>query len=113
MHKGKITMLGRIMAGSKAVIAHNENGHAIYAEYSPPDIHLNNIVSDYCERSVFDVTEGQIIPIDGKTLRRSYDRSSGKAAVHMTSAWASENGIKGKRLRAGWDDDYLLKVLNL
>ena len=28
MHKGKITMLGRIMAGSQAVIAHNEVGHA-------------------------------------------------------------------------------------
>ncbi|MCP3904981.1 MAG: ISAs1 family transposase, partial [Planctomycetes bacterium] len=44
-------------------------------------------------QSVFEVTKGQIIPIDGKTLRRSYDRSSGKAAVHMISAWASENGI--------------------
>jgi predicted transposase YbfD/YdcC len=44
-------------------------------------------------QSVFEVTEGQIIPIDGKTLRRSYDRSSGKAPVHMISAWASENGI--------------------
>jgi hypothetical protein len=27
-------------------------------------------------------TGGQIIPIDGKTLRRSYDRSSNKAAIH-------------------------------
>ncbi len=30
MHKGKITMLGRIMAGSQAVIAHNEVGQALF-----------------------------------------------------------------------------------
>jgi predicted transposase YbfD/YdcC len=38
-------------------------------------------------------TEGQIISIDGKTLRRSYDRSREKAAIHMVSAWASENHL--------------------
>ena len=32
MHKGKITMRGRIMAGSQAVIAHNEAGHAVFVE---------------------------------------------------------------------------------
>jgi len=30
MHKGKITMLGRIMAGSQAVIAHDEAGQAVF-----------------------------------------------------------------------------------
>lgn len=35
----------------------------------------------------------QVIAIDGKTLRRSYDNASGKAAIHMVSAWAQENGI--------------------
>ena len=30
MHKGKITMLGRIMAGSQAIIAHNEGGQALF-----------------------------------------------------------------------------------
>ena len=44
-------------------------------------------------QSVFDVTEGEIISIDGKTLRRSYDKKSGKRALHMVSAWASENNI--------------------
>jgi len=29
MHKGKITMRGRIMAGSQAVISHDENGQAV------------------------------------------------------------------------------------
>ena len=31
------------------------------------------------------------IAIDGKTLRRSYDKKSGKAAIHMVSAWSSMN----------------------
>jgi len=43
--------------------------------------------------SVFQVTGGQVIAIDGKTLRGSYDRSSNKAAIHMVNAWATENGI--------------------
>ncbi len=38
MHKGKITMLGRIMPGSNAVISHNEAGEALFVEYFPPDI---------------------------------------------------------------------------
>jgi hypothetical protein len=50
MHKGKITMLGRIMAGSQAVIAHNEAGHGLFVEYHPPDIHLSHIIVDYCQK---------------------------------------------------------------
>jgi predicted transposase YbfD/YdcC len=30
------------------------------------------------------------IAIDGKTLRRSFDRACGKAALHLVSAWATE-----------------------
>lgn len=33
-------------------------------------------------------TTGQVIAIDGKTVRRSHDRGAGKAALHMVSAWA-------------------------
>lgn len=39
------------------------------------------------------VSDGQIIAIDGKTLRRSYDAASGKSAIHMVSAWATANHI--------------------
>ncbi len=38
-------------------------------------------------------TSGQVISIDGKTLRRSYDPSDNKAALHMISAWASANRL--------------------
>ncbi|MBC7872147.1 MAG: ISAs1 family transposase [Chitinophagaceae bacterium] len=42
---------------------------------------------------VFTVTQGQVIAIDGKTVRRSHDRTIGRDAIHMVSAWASANGI--------------------
>jgi predicted transposase YbfD/YdcC len=44
-------------------------------------------------QAVFQVTDGQIIAIDGKTLRRSHDRCAGKAAIHMVSAWAAANKL--------------------
>jgi predicted transposase YbfD/YdcC len=43
--------------------------------------------------ALHEVTQGQVVPIDGKTLRRSFDRASGKSAIHMVSAWASANHV--------------------
>jgi predicted transposase YbfD/YdcC len=43
--------------------------------------------------ALHEISDGQIIAIDGKTLRRSYDRASSKSAIHMVSAWASANHI--------------------
>jgi hypothetical protein len=42
---------------------------------------------------VFQVTDGQVVAIDGKTVRRSHDRTIGKDAIHMVNAWAHHNGI--------------------
>lgn len=39
------------------------------------------------------VTEGEVIAIDGKQLRRSFDTQNGKAAITMVSAWASSNQL--------------------
>jgi hypothetical protein len=52
MHKGKITMLGRIMAGSQAIIAHNAVGQALFVEYHPPDRHLSQVIVAYCQQVV-------------------------------------------------------------
>ena len=43
--------------------------------------------------SLHEISDGELVAIDGKTLRRSYDRASSKAAIHMVSAWATENHI--------------------
>ena len=42
---------------------------------------------------VFQVTKGQVVALDGKTLRGSHDKAIGKDAIHLVSAWASENGL--------------------
>lgn len=36
---------------------------------------------------------GEIVAIDGKTLRSSHDKYRGKSAIHMVSAWGRENGL--------------------
>lgn len=63
MHKGKITMLGRIMAGSQAVIAHDEAGQAVFVVYYPPDIHLSQVILAYCEQ-VAKATGSAVFVID-------------------------------------------------
>lgn len=43
--------------------------------------------------SIRKLTKGEIIAVDGKTLRHSFDTKSSKKAIHMISAWASINNI--------------------
>ncbi|WP_207787991.1 ISAs1 family transposase, partial [Candidatus Thiosymbion oneisti] len=44
-------------------------------------------------RSVAKLSAGEVVAIDGKTLRRSYDRRHGCRAIHMVSAWADANRL--------------------
>jgi predicted transposase YbfD/YdcC len=43
--------------------------------------------------ALHEITHGQVVAIDGKTLRRSFDKASGKSAIHMVSAWATANHV--------------------
>jgi predicted transposase YbfD/YdcC len=43
-------------------------------------------------QAVFEVTEGQVIAIDGKTQRGSCDRQ-GQGGLHLVSAWATANRL--------------------
>jgi predicted transposase YbfD/YdcC len=44
-------------------------------------------------RAVTKATDGDVIAIDGKTLRRSFNTSDRKSAIHMVSAWSTANGV--------------------
>jgi predicted transposase YbfD/YdcC len=45
------------------------------------------------EATAWTGVERPILPIDGKTLRRSHDRNNGLGALHSVSIWASEYGL--------------------
>ncbi|MFT2536216.1 ISAs1 family transposase, partial [Escherichia coli] len=40
-----------------------------------------------------EITDGEIIAIDGKTIRGSFDKGKRKGAIHMVSAFSNENGV--------------------
>jgi len=44
-------------------------------------------------RELVTATQGQVIAIDGKTLRRSHDRTNGGGPLHLVSAWAETNRL--------------------
>ncbi len=43
--------------------------------------------------SITHLLPGEVISIDGKTLRRSHDKANGKQSIHMVSAWSTSNEI--------------------
>lgn len=87
--------LGRLMDTSRGTPSH-DRFNAVFRAIRPAEFEsclLNWITS------LHRITEGQVIAIDGKTLRRSYDKASSKAAIHMVSAWATQNHISlGQRV---------------
>lgn len=44
-------------------------------------------------QAVFNITDGQLISIDGKMLRGSYERGGKQGMIHMVSAWAHQNRL--------------------
>jgi predicted transposase YbfD/YdcC len=68
---------------------------------------------------VFRVTKGQVVALDGKTLRGSHKGGVGKEAIHLVNAWAVSSGIVlGQRKVDGKTNEIkaipeLLRVLNV
>ena len=44
-------------------------------------------------KSVATLTDGEVIAIDGKSLKNSYDKKTGNRAINMVSAWAATNKL--------------------
>lgn len=87
--KSKEKWLKQFLLLEKGIPSHDTFGdvfHAIDAE------EFQRSFMRWIER-VFTVTQGQVIAIDGKTMRRSHDKTIGRDAIHMVSAWANANGI--------------------
>ena len=44
-------------------------------------------------KKIAEISKGEVVAIDGKTLRGTYDINDPHAALHMVSAWASKNNL--------------------
>ena len=44
-------------------------------------------------RSITELSDGEVIALDGKTVRRSFDKKNNKGAIHLVNAWACQNGV--------------------
>jgi predicted transposase YbfD/YdcC len=81
--------LSKILDLSSGIPSH-DRFNAIFAALDPAEFEkclLGWITS------LHEISSGQIVAIDGKTLRGSFDKASGKSAIHMVSAWATANHI--------------------
>jgi len=64
-------------------------------------------------RAVAVLTAGEVVAIDGKTLRRSYDRSGGQAAIELVSAWAQRNRLTLGQVKVEADSNEITAVPQL
>lgn len=69
--------------------------------------------------TIAQLTEGEVIAIDGKSLRHSYDKGKNQGAIHMVSAWASQNSLVLGQVRVNEKSNeitaipQLLKILEI
>lgn len=87
--RAKIDWLKTFLALPNGVPAHDTFAR-LFARLEPE--HLQQCFVSWIS-AISQLTRGEIIAIDGKTVRGSYDTNNGKAAIHMLSAWASANRL--------------------
>jgi len=85
----KLDWLRRFMPLPNGIPSHDTFGE-VFARLDPTQFQTSFL---NWVRAVMEVTGGQVIAVDGKTLRRSHDHRLGKDAIHMVSAWASANRV--------------------
>jgi predicted transposase YbfD/YdcC len=81
--------LSKILDLSSGIPSH-DRFNAVFAALKPAEFE-KCLVSWIT--ALHELTAGQVVAIDGKTLRHSYDKATGKSAIHMVSAWATANHI--------------------
>jgi len=85
----KRTWFRKILDLKNGIPSH-DRFNAIFAMLSPAE--FERCLLSWIQ-ALHEVTGGQVIAIDGKTLRGSFDKASSKSAIHMISDWASANSI--------------------
>jgi predicted transposase YbfD/YdcC len=85
----KQTWLQTFLKLPNGIPSHDTFGR-VFAQIKPSE--FQRCFSNWV-RSVADLTNGEVIAIDGKTARRSHNRPLGKSSVELVSAWAQGNRL--------------------
>jgi predicted transposase YbfD/YdcC len=87
--KQKAVWLGQFLDLCNGIPSHDTFGR-LFAHLEPEQFRSCFLA---WVQAVFEVTQGQVIALDGKQLRRSHDKTLGKKAIHMVTAWATANHL--------------------
>ncbi len=87
--KTKIEWLKTFLKLPNGIPSHDTFGR-VFAALNPQEFE-----SSFVEwvQAINQLTQGQVIAVDGKQLRGSHDRGVGQNAIYMVSAWATENQL--------------------
>jgi predicted transposase YbfD/YdcC len=87
--KSKRSWLSQFLDLRNGIPSHDTFGR-VFARLNPEQFQV--CFSSWVQ-AVFAITSGQVIALDGKQLRHSYDKTLGKSAIYMVSAWATVNEL--------------------
>ena len=85
----KLKWFGKFLSLANGIPSHDTFGRTFAA--LNPEAFSTCFVSWI--QAVAEKTHGEVVAIDGKTLRRSFDRASSRSAIHMVSAWATKSHL--------------------
>lgn len=87
--ESRIEFLARFVDVSAGIPSHDTIGRVL-AKLNPD--HIERMFAAWMSE-VASATEEEVVAIDGKTLRRAFDKASGGGFIHMVSAWSTANGV--------------------
>lgn len=83
--KAKQKWLNKFLKLSNGIPSHDTFSR-VFARINPEEFQTSFI---NWIQSISNLTSGEVVAIDGKTLRHSSDKGKDKATIHMISAWAT------------------------
>jgi len=87
--KAKLAWLREFFPYERGIPSHDVLGK-LFARLSSKE--FTNCFTNWVN-SISDLTKGEVVAIDGKTIRNSNDDTCNKSAIHLVSAYASKNRV--------------------
>lgn len=85
----KLNWLGQYLELRNGIPSHDTFGR-VFSQIDPEEFQ-----DGFAEwvKAVHQITQGQVIGVDGKQMRGSHNKGIGKKAIYMVSAWAEKNHL--------------------